>query len=79
MDGTKSVGTSAKYAREDHRHPTDTTRAPIASPTFTGTPAAPTAGTSTNSTQIATTAFVHSAISSDVTAITEATINSVCV
>ena len=30
----------------------------IASPTFTGTPAAPTAGTGTNSTQIATTAFV---------------------
>lgn len=79
MDGTKSVGTSAKYAREDHRHPTDTSRAPIASPTFTGTPAAPTAGAPTNTTQIATTAFVHSAISSDVTAITEATINSVCV
>lgn len=79
MDGTKSVGTSAKYAREDHRHPTDTTRAPLASPGLTGTPTAPTAGSSTNNTQIATTAFVHSAIGSDVTAITEATINSVCV
>ena len=32
--------------------------APIASPTFTGTPAAPTAPTATNTTQIATTAFV---------------------
>ena len=32
--------------------------APIASPAFTGTPTAPTAATSTNSTQIATTAFV---------------------
>lgn len=26
MDGTASVGTSTKYAREDHRHPTDTGR-----------------------------------------------------
>lgn len=24
MDGTAAVGTSVKYAREDHRHPTDT-------------------------------------------------------
>lgn len=28
MDGTAAVGTSAKYAREDHVHPTDTSRAP---------------------------------------------------
>lgn len=27
MDGTAAVGTSVKYAREDHRHPTDTSRA----------------------------------------------------
>lgn len=27
-DGTAAVGTSADYAREDHRHPTDTSRAP---------------------------------------------------
>lgn len=33
-------------------------RAPIASPTFTGTPAGPTASAATNSTQLATTAFV---------------------
>lgn len=26
-DGTAAVGSSAKYAREDHRHPTDTSRA----------------------------------------------------
>lgn len=37
--------------------------APIASPTFTGTPAAPTAAPGTNTTQIATTAFVQNAIS----------------
>ena len=34
------------------------TKADTASPTFTGTPAAPTASAGTNSTQIATTAFV---------------------
>lgn len=27
MDGTAQVGTSVKYAREDHRHPVDTSRA----------------------------------------------------
>lgn len=58
MDGTATVGTSLKYARQDHIHPTDTSRAPLASPTFTGTPAAPTAANGTNTTQLATTAFV---------------------
>ena len=38
------------------------TKAPLASPTFTGSPTAPTAVTGTNSTQIATTAFVNDAI-----------------
>ncbi len=36
-DGTAAAGTSLKYARADHVHPTDTTLAPKASPTFTGT------------------------------------------
>ena len=36
-------------------------KAPIASPTFTGTPAAPTATQGTNTTQVATTAFVQAA------------------
>lgn len=36
--------------------------APVASPTFTGTPAAPTAAAGTNTTQLATTAFVQSAL-----------------
>lgn len=35
--------------------------APLASPTFTGTPAAPTAAAATNTTQLATTAFVTTA------------------
>jgi len=37
--------------------------APLASPTFTGTPAAPTASAGTNTTQLATTAFVTDAVS----------------
>lgn len=57
-NGTAAVGTSLTYARADHVHPTDTTRAPLASPTFTGVPAGPTAAVNTNTTQLATTAFV---------------------
>jgi hypothetical protein len=36
-DGTAAAGTSLRYARADHVHPTDTNLAPKASPTFTGT------------------------------------------
>jgi len=39
-----------------------TSKANLASPTFTGTPAAPTATAGTNTTQIATTAFVTTAV-----------------
>ena len=39
-------------------------KAPLASPDLTGTPTAPTANSGTNTTQIATTAFVQSAVSS---------------
>ena len=51
-DGTRSVGTNdvSGYA-------------PLASPEFTGTPTAPTASSGTNTTQIATTAFVQDAVS----------------
>lgn len=58
MDGTAAPGTSAKFSKQDHVHPTDTSRAPLEAPTFTGVPAAPTAAADTNSTQLATTAFV---------------------
>lgn len=58
INGTAAPGTSLRYARQDHVHPTDTSRAALASPTFTGTPAAPTAAADTNTTQIATTAYV---------------------
>lgn len=37
VDGVAAVGTSLRYARQDHIHPTDTTRAPVDNPTFTGT------------------------------------------
>jgi len=63
MDGTAAVGTSKCYSRDDHRHPTDTTRAPLASPALTGTPTAPTAANGTNTTQLATTAFAHGEVS----------------
>jgi len=43
-----------------------TAKADLASPTFTGTPAAPTAAVSTNTTQVATTAFVVAEIADEV-------------
>jgi hypothetical protein len=58
IDGTATIGTSLKYARADHVHPTDTSRAPLASPSLTGTPLSTTAAVDTNTTQIATTAYV---------------------
>lgn len=95
MDGVAAAGTHNFVSRDDHVHPTDTTRAPasagtaagtrftpaggvaatnvqaaiseldsekapIASPTLTGTPATTTPLTSDNSTRIASTAFVQS-------------------
>lgn len=58
MNGTASVGSLGTTARADHIHPTDTSRAPLASPVFTGTPTAPTPSAGDNSTRIATTAYV---------------------
>jgi hypothetical protein len=60
VDGTGSAGVGTAASAVDHIHPTDTTRAPLANPTFTGTPAGPTAAQGTNTTQLATTAMVHS-------------------
>jgi hypothetical protein len=61
MDGTAVPGVSLLYSRGDHVHPSDTSRAPLASPTFTGTPQAPTPATTDSTTNLATTAFVNSA------------------
>lgn len=36
MNGVVAAGTSAIPSRDDHVHPVDTSRAPLASPTFTG-------------------------------------------
>jgi hypothetical protein len=47
-------------------------KADIASPTLTGTPAAPTASTSTNTTQIATTAFVQTELGTITAAVVNA-------
>lgn len=44
------------------------TKADTASPTFTGTPAAPTASAGTSTTQVATTAFVSTAVTNERTA-----------
>jgi hypothetical protein len=89
--GIAAVGSSLRYARQDHIHAfaasdplswngtaisiaqsttstdgylsstdwnTFNGKAPLASPSFTGTPTAPTAAFSTDTTQLATTAFV---------------------
>ena len=63
MDGAAAPGTATAYTRADHVHPSDTSRAPLASPALTGTPTAPTVGSAgDSSTKIATTAFVQAAI-----------------
>ena len=65
MDGTATIGTSLLFARQDHIHPSDTSRAPLASPTFTGDPKAPTPTVGDNDTSIATTAFVASTVAAE--------------
>jgi phage-related tail fiber protein len=62
MSGAASPGVATKAARSDHRHPTDTSRAPLASPAFTGTPTAPTPAAGDKSTKLATTEFVERAV-----------------
>jgi hypothetical protein len=69
MDGIVSIGSSGTYARADHVHPSDTSKAPLDSPAFTGMPTAPTATLGTSTAQIATTAFVQNALSSSNTSI----------
>lgn len=52
----RTLGTGATQAMQG------SLAAPLASPTFTGTPAAPTAAGGTNTTQVASTAFVQAAV-----------------
>lgn len=69
--GTAATTASSAYAASSHSHAegdvtgltTDlAAKAPLANPTLTGTPAAPTASSATSTTQIATTAFVHAVV-----------------
>ena len=62
MAGVASSGDSTLWSRANHRHPSDTSRAPIDSPSFTGIPLAPTPAPGDNSTRIATTAFLKSEV-----------------
>jgi hypothetical protein len=63
MDGVADAGSTGKAADAGHIHPTDTSRAPVDSPIFTTKAQAPTPAPGDNSTNIATTAYVQSAIS----------------
>jgi len=60
----KNLANRTKYLK-DHVDALESSRAPLASPALTGTPTAPTAAANTNTTQIATTAFVNAEIASD--------------
>ena len=55
IDGNAATATSADLLDGQH----GSYYAPLASPTFTGVPTAPTASSGTNTTQVATTAFVE--------------------
>ena len=59
-----TTGTAAKATADASGNTITSTYAKLASPNFTGTPKAPTATAGTNTTQIATTAFVQTAVSS---------------
>ena len=59
MNGTAARGSATHFARADHVHPSDTSRAPLASPALTGSPTAPTPSVNDNSTKLATTAFTQ--------------------
>ena len=77
FDGSANVTITATVADDSHNHIIGNVdglqtaldaKAPLASPTFTGTPAAPTAAAGTNTTQVATTAFVSTAVANVVDA-----------
>ena len=61
VTGTVAVANGGTGATSASAALTNLGAAPLASPTFTGTPAAPTAATGTNTTQLATTEFVNTA------------------
>ena len=63
MDGVASAGSNNNYSRVDHVHPKDTSKANVDSPSFTGTPTAPTPTSGDDSTKIATTEYVQNELS----------------
>jgi hypothetical protein len=63
MDGVGNAGASIYFSRGDHVHPSDTSRAPVNSPQFTGDPQVPTAAPGDNDNSAASTAFVAAAVS----------------
>jgi hypothetical protein len=62
VDDAISNGETARAPSQNAVFDALALKSPLASPTFTGTPAAPTATAGTNTTQIATTEFVQSAV-----------------
>jgi hypothetical protein len=62
MDGIAAHGVSLLYSRDDHVHPSDTSKAPLASPVFTGDPQSVTPPPGDADQSIATTAFVAAAV-----------------
>jgi hypothetical protein len=60
-----AASASALSAETTRAETAEALKAPLASPVFTGTPAAPTASAGTDTTQLATTAFVTSAVSAE--------------
>ena len=70
MNGTAAVGTSKKYSREDHVHPTDTTRAALAGAAFTGSVSIPSGTGNFNTLTVGNTAVSlsgHTHTSSNIT------------
>ena len=72
FDGSANITITATVADDSHNHVISNVdglqtaldaKAPLASPALTGTPTAPTAAAGTNTTQLATTAFVSTAVS----------------
>lgn len=73
MDGAATVGTSLRYARQDHIHPSDTSRGSLSgnnawlgSNSFNISPTVPTPATGDNTGKVANTGFVQSQIAASV-------------
>lgn len=70
INGSVTIGTSNKYARADHVHPVDTTRAALTGATFTGSVSIPSGTGNFNTLTVNNTTVSvsgHSHVSSDIT------------